>query len=101
VDVAVRGPRSLVRLFVTHAAISLVPVLLLGTVLGFSYRNEARRRGVATTLMSYVEQQAASKGIYEVVLDTWAENLEARRFFGSQGFAEFNVMLRKKLPEGS
>jgi ribosomal protein S18 acetylase RimI-like enzyme len=61
----------------------------------------ARRRGVATTLMSYVEQQAASKGIYEVVLDTWAENLEARRFFGSQGFAEFNVMLRKKLPEGS
>ena len=47
-DVAVRGPRSLVRLFVTHAVTSLVPVLLLGAALAVSYRNEARRRGVAT-----------------------------------------------------
>jgi diguanylate cyclase len=48
VDDSARGPGSLARLFVTHAAITLVPVLLLGTALAFSYRAEARRRGVAT-----------------------------------------------------
>jgi diguanylate cyclase (GGDEF)-like protein len=46
VDPTVQGDRSLVRLFTTHAVISLVPVLILGAVLGMSYRTEARRRGV-------------------------------------------------------
>src|SRR5438105_7194731 len=39
--------RSTPRLFLTYAAISLVPVLALGVVLAASYRVEARRRGVA------------------------------------------------------
>jgi ribosomal protein S18 acetylase RimI-like enzyme len=58
---------------------------------------EARRRGIATALMHYVEHQAASEDIDEVALDTWAANLDAQHFFGSQGFAAFNVVLRKKL----
>ena len=58
---------------------------------------EARRRGIATTLMHYVEHQAASEGIDEIALDTWAANLDAQHFFGSQGFAAFNVVLRKTL----
>jgi diguanylate cyclase (GGDEF)-like protein len=36
-----------VRLFVAFAAITLVPVLVLGAVLAASYRSEARRRGIA------------------------------------------------------
>jgi diguanylate cyclase len=36
-----------VRLFGTYAAITLVPVLLLGLVLAASYRSEADRRGLA------------------------------------------------------
>ncbi|MCU1379163.1 MAG: diguanylate cyclase/phosphodiesterase [Acidimicrobiales bacterium] len=39
--------RSTVRLFLTYAAISLVPVLVLGLVLAATYRSEARRRGLA------------------------------------------------------
>ena len=41
------GTPSAARLFVTHAVITLVPVILLGAVLGASYRNEANRRGLA------------------------------------------------------
>jgi diguanylate cyclase (GGDEF)-like protein len=39
--------RSLPRLFAFYAAILLVPVLLLGLLLGASYRAEARQRGLA------------------------------------------------------
>jgi ribosomal protein S18 acetylase RimI-like enzyme len=58
---------------------------------------DARRRGVATALMRYVQRRAASEGIDEIALDTWVANLDARRFFEALGFAEFNVVLRKKL----
>jgi hypothetical protein len=37
------------------------------------------------------------EGIDEIALDTWAANLDAQHFFGSQGFTVFNVVLRKKL----
>ena len=40
-------PRATIRLFVVSAALSLVPVVLLGLVMGASYRSEARRRGIA------------------------------------------------------
>jgi diguanylate cyclase len=39
--------RSMVRLVVMYAAISLVPIIVLGLVLAWSYRSEARQRGVA------------------------------------------------------
>ena len=47
--------------------------------------------------MRYVEHRAASEGIDEIALDTWAANLDAQHFFGSRGFTVFNVVLRKKL----
>jgi diguanylate cyclase len=39
--------RSMLRMVTTYAAISLVPVVLLGLILSWSYRAEARQRGVA------------------------------------------------------
>ena len=39
--------RSLVQLIAAYAAISLVPIILLGLILAWSYRSEARQRGVA------------------------------------------------------
>ena len=60
---------------------------------------DARRRGVATALMRYVERRAASEGINEIALDTWVANLDARRLFEALGFVEFNVVLRKKLDD--
>ncbi len=38
---------SLARLFLTYAAITAVPVILLGVALAYSYGNEARQSGVA------------------------------------------------------
>jgi diguanylate cyclase (GGDEF)-like protein len=40
-------PGSPLRLFVAFAAVTLVPVLVLGVVLALSYRTEAQRRGMA------------------------------------------------------
>jgi diguanylate cyclase len=40
-------PRATIRLFVVSAALSLVPVVLLGLVMSASSRSEAQRRGLA------------------------------------------------------
>ncbi|MEY2591485.1 MAG: hypothetical protein QOJ67_3469, partial [Acidimicrobiaceae bacterium] len=37
----------MVRLFAPHAAVSLIPVLLLGGALAYSYRSEAQDRGLS------------------------------------------------------
>jgi diguanylate cyclase (GGDEF)-like protein len=42
-----RGPQSTLRLFTLYAAITLIPVLVLGIVLANSFRSEANRRGMA------------------------------------------------------
>ena len=42
-----RKPRATFRLFLVSAALSLVPVVVLGLVMASSYRSEARRRGIA------------------------------------------------------
>src|SRR5436190_23575379 len=39
--------RATIRLFVVSAALSLVPVVVLGLVMASSWRSEARRRGVS------------------------------------------------------
>jgi ribosomal protein S18 acetylase RimI-like enzyme len=72
-------PRS--RIYVHHIAVA----------------TDARRRGVATALMRHVEQRAALEGIDDIVLDTWAANVDAQRFFSTRGFATFKVLLRKKV----
>jgi len=58
--------RSLARLFVTYAAITAVPVILLGVALGFSYRNDARQSGVAE---GRSEAQVVAKTAVEPLLD--------------------------------
>src|SRR5947209_7257083 len=44
---ALRAPRSTARMFALYAAISLIPVIVLGVILGASLRSEANRRGLA------------------------------------------------------
>ncbi|QCI68863.1 GNAT family N-acetyltransferase [Phreatobacter stygius] len=74
-------PRA--RLYVQHIAVAAA----------------ARRRGVAAALMRYVEGRALFEGIDEIALDIWSANLDAQHFFAAQGFAAFNVTLRKTLAE--
>ena len=59
-------PRSAARLFSTYAAISLVPVLVLGLVLAASYRNEARDRGLA---VGRSEAMVVAHSAFEPLLD--------------------------------
>lgn len=51
-----------------------------------SVRPEQRRKGIASRLMDEVERLARERGIRNLVLDAWAFNADARRFFESKGF---------------
>ena len=54
-----------------------------------------QRRGVGAALLRLVEQHAAAEDIREIALDAWAANVGAISFFERNGFAPFNVALRK------
>ncbi|HLH48362.1 MAG TPA: GNAT family N-acetyltransferase [Roseiarcus sp.] len=69
------------RLFVHHLAVAA----------------QARRRGVGTALMRYVEQDAARQGLSEIALGVWTRNRDALAFFQARGFAETTATLRKAL----
>ncbi|MCU1458144.1 MAG: Phytochrome-like protein cph2, partial [Actinomycetia bacterium] len=44
---SIAAPRSLIRLFLVYAAVSLVPVLLLGALLADYYGQDSRKQGLA------------------------------------------------------
>jgi ribosomal protein S18 acetylase RimI-like enzyme len=69
------------RLYIHHIAVS----------------ENARRRGVASDLLRAVEAEAFSIGVKRVVVDAWAANEVARRFFDAEGFFPFNIVLGKDL----
>lgn len=56
-----------------------------------------RGKGVASALMSEVENLAGRSGVQQLALDTWAFNVEAKAFFEHKGFAVFNVRMWKHL----
>jgi ribosomal protein S18 acetylase RimI-like enzyme len=58
---------------------------------------KSRRRGVASELTRVVEAEAFSIGVTKVVVDAWAANEVAQRFFESQGFFPFNIVFGKDL----
>jgi ribosomal protein S18 acetylase RimI-like enzyme len=58
---------------------------------------QARRRGIASALLGYVERRAAREGIDEIALDSWTANLDAQHFFGARGFVACHASLRKRL----
>ncbi len=58
--------RSLARLFITYAAITAIPVLLLGLTLAASYRSEANQRGVSEGLS---EARLVAETAVEPILD--------------------------------
>jgi ribosomal protein S18 acetylase RimI-like enzyme len=62
-----------------------------------SVRAGARRRGVASALISHVEADARARGIANIALDTWAANGVARGFFEARGFTPFNLTFGKQL----
>jgi ribosomal protein S18 acetylase RimI-like enzyme len=57
----------------------------------------ARRRGMASALLSKMEEKALSQGFSRIVLDAWAANRDAQDFFRTKGYSPFNVVLGKSL----
>ncbi len=71
---------ALRRLFVHHLSVS----------------HDTRRRGVASALMAHAEACAEGEDIDEIALSHWATNAGAQKFFAAQGYAPYQVYLRKK-----
>ena len=60
---------------------------------------DARRRGVGDALMAHAEAYTESEELGEIALSHWAANTGAQNFFAAQGFAPYQLLLRKKLSE--
>jgi GNAT superfamily N-acetyltransferase len=56
---------------------------------------EAEGRGVARRLMQAAEDWARAAGYRFLLLDVFASNTTARRFYAAQGFAEDSLRLRR------
>ena len=59
---------------------------------------EARRRGVASSLLDWAIQRARSDGIKLVALDHWAANEDAHAFFSQRGFKAERIVMSKLSP---
>jgi GNAT superfamily N-acetyltransferase len=55
-----------------------------------------RRSGVGAALMSDLQSHAADLGLGMVLLDTWAFNIDAHRFFESQGFSPQRIVMWRR-----
>lgn len=60
-----------------------------------------RRQGVGHALMEAVREDAKALGCPRVVLDVWAFNEEAMRFYQSMGFCAYQTFLEKSTDERS
>jgi len=58
---------------------------------------EARRLGVASRLVKYVEGIARERGASHLVVLTGQNNTEAQAFYRSAGYEEYAVAMRKSL----
>jgi len=58
---------------------------------------EARRLGVASRLVKYVEGIARERGATHLVVLTGQKNTEAQAFYRSAGYEEYAVAMRKPL----
>jgi len=58
---------------------------------------EARRLGVASRLVKYMEGIARERGATHLVVLTGQKNTEAQAFYRSAGYEEYAVAMRKPL----
>ena len=58
---------------------------------------EYRRKGVASSLMRWVDEYAALMGIDQILLDHWVANDSAHAFFASIGYSPLRIVMRKNL----
>lgn len=80
----------------TRPANAFSPALRRLFVHHLSVGRDFRRQGVASALMAHAEAFAEGEDINEIALSYWANNAVARQFFAAQGFAPYQVYVRKK-----
>ena len=68
-----------------------------GYVAMLAVRAEAEGRGVAKRLMDEAETWAARSGFRFLLLDVFASNATARRFYARGGFVDESLRLRRKV----
>jgi diamine N-acetyltransferase len=59
--------------------------------------DDARRQGVGTALIAFVQDWARAFGLTALQLDHWAFNTRARDFFEACGFSPMKVTMRQAL----
>ncbi len=56
----------------------------------FCISKEYRLRGIATSLLKWLEEECMEKGIYYIVLEVSVLNVPAQKFYIKNGFMEFD-----------
>jgi len=71
-----------------------------GMVYHLAVRNDMRKHGIATSLLSEVEKRLQAKGCLKCYLMVFAENTEAARFYEQRGWLEMteNLLFGKEFP---
>lgn len=62
-----------------------------------SVRPTAQKQGIGAALMQRADAFAAELQVQRIQLESWGFNLDAHRFFESQGFEKFNFRFWKWL----
>jgi diguanylate cyclase len=87
-----RARRSVVRLFGVHAAISLIPVLVLGTALSLNFKSEADRRGLN-------EAQAQAKLMAQTAIEPLLDGKQLSQNFSATEGQKINAQVGQALIE--
>ena len=88
------GTHSARRLFAGHAAISLVPVVLIGLLLAHSYAGEAQKRGIA-------EAQAQAKLIATAVIEPQLNGTDLRDGISPGERARLTAVAQRTAQDGT
>jgi len=83
-----------IRLFPQPSAGSMIAPVATAEI-GIAVLDDARDRGVGTTLMAAAERWAADRGSRTVVLDTSVRNTDAVRLYERLGYEISGLYLRK------
>lgn len=70
---------------------------MTGEIANLYVRPDARNRGVGGELLAAAEAALAAEGVETVTLDVLADNDDARRFYGRQGYDPHRIELTKRI----
>ncbi len=86
---------------VGFALVRVVPSVLYSTphaeLTELYVMDEYRQRGIASDLIAFAEQVAAEKGAQSILVQTGDDNVPALELYKKHGYAEYDIVLKKKI----